>query len=180
MTQPLEAQEIKEIDAAATNAEKCWERIPILGWAIADMMWGKRTRPIAEKIERQLKDRSEPVSAVWGESAAGIALPRCICRVAAQEMGWPNDYFIPEDPAKIVFWAHNDGLDVESAVMEIEEHLDIKLEDAEVEAWFNQTLGEVVDFLWVRQQETHNLENVWPPAPSMSRYASAFREGTDK
>ena len=80
-------------------------------------------------------------------------------------MGWPNAYFIPDDPASIVFWAHEDGLDVESAVMEIEEHLGIIITDAEVNAWFSQTLGEVVEFLWIRQQEVHNQDNVWPPAP---------------
>jgi len=165
MIQPLEAHEIADIDTSATKAERFWNHIPLLGWTLANVMWGERTGPIVKKIERQLKSRSELESALWGVSAAKIALARFVCKVAAEEMGWPNDYFIPDDPAGVVFWAHEDGLDVEAAVMEIEEHLDIKLEDAEVEAWFNQTLGEVVDFLWQRQQAVQNQENVWPPAP---------------
>ena len=49
--------------------------------------------------------------------------------------------------------------------MEIEQILGIKLEDAVVEAWFSQTSGEVIEFLWRRQQELHSQESVWPPAP---------------
>ena len=167
MIQPLEAPEIARIDSSVTKAERFWGHIPILGWALSNTMWGERTWPIVEKIERQLKSRSEPESGLWGESAAKIALARYVCKVAAEEMGWPNDYFIPDDPVGVVFWAHEDGLDVESAVMEIEEHLGITLDDAEVETWFNQTLGEVVESLWVRQQAVHNQENVWPPAPRL-------------
>lgn len=51
--------------------------------------------------------------------------------------------------------------------MEIEQTLGIKLKDADVEAWFSQTLGEVMEFLWRRQQALHDLENVWPPAPCL-------------
>ena len=167
MIQPLEAQEIAHIDSSVTKAERFWRHIPILGWMIASRMWGDRTRPIVKKIECQLKSRSEPESGLWGESAAKIALARFVCHVAAEEMGWPNDHFIPEDPAGIVFWAHDDGLDVTFAVTKIEDHLGIKLEDAAVEAWFHQTLGEVVEFVWVRQQAAHNQENVWPPAPRL-------------
>ena len=167
MIQPLEAQEIAHIDSSVTKAERFWRHIPILGWTLASMMWGERTRPIVKKIENQLKSRSEPESGLWGANAAKITLARYVCKVAAEAMDWPNDYFIPDDPAGVVFWAHDDGLDVEIAVMEIEEHLGIKLENAEVEVWFNQTLGEVVEFLWGRQQAVHNQDNVWPPAPRL-------------
>ena len=160
MILPLEAKEISDIDASATKAEQFWNHIPLLGWTLAKIMWGERTYPIVKKIKCQLKSRCEPEGALWGANAAKIELARFVCRVAAEEMGWPNDYFIPDDPASIVFWAHEDGLDVTFAVMEIEHHLDIKLENAEVEAWFDQTLGEVVEFLWVRQQAVHNQDNV--------------------
>ena len=159
MIQPLEAKEIADIDSSATKAEQFWRCIPILGWIIASTMWGERTRHIVRKIESQLKARFEPDSALWGNSSAKIALARFVCKIAAEEMGWPNDYFIPDDPAGVVFWAHEDGLDVESAVMEIEEHLGIQLEDTEVEAWFHQTLGDVIEFLWVRQQAVLHIDN---------------------
>lgn len=152
MLQPLEAKEIAAIDSSATTAERLWKYIPILGWIIGSVMWSKRTRPIVKKIEGQLKARPEPDDALWGGNAAKINLARSVCKIAAEEMGWPNDYFIPDDPAGVVFWAHEDGLDVESAVLEIEQCMEIKLEVAEVEAWFYQTLGEVVEFLWARQQ----------------------------
>ena len=152
MFQPLEAKEIADIDSSATKAESLWKRVPILGWTIADMMWVERTRPIVNKIEDQLKARPKPDNAIWGDNAAKVALAHFVCKIAAEEMGWPNDHLIPDDPAGVVFWAHEDGLDVESAVLEIEQRLSIKLEDAEVEAWFCQTLGEVIESLWVRQQ----------------------------
>lgn len=103
MMQPLEAKEIAEMDAAATKGDRFWCRIPILGWGIADMLWVERTRPIVEKIERQLKKRPEPESAVRGASAAKIALACSVCRIIADEMSWPNAYFVPEDPAAAIF-----------------------------------------------------------------------------
>ena len=165
MLQPLEAKEIADIDSSATQAERLWKRVPVLGWVIAGMMWSKRTHPIVKKIEGQLKARPQPDTAIWGNNAAKVVLAHSVCKVVAEEMGWPNSYFIPDDPAGVVFWAHEDGLDVESAVLEIEQCLEIRLEDAEVEAWFSQTLGEVIESLWVRQQTVLDAPGVWPPPP---------------
>ena len=165
MMLPLEANEIADIDTSTPKSERFWSYIPILGWTLANIMWGERTRPIVNKIERQLESRSQPDSGLWGASETKIALAQFVCKVAAEEMGWPNAYFIPDDPAGVVFWAHDDGLDVESAVIEIERHLGIELEDRDVISWFNMTLGEVVELLWVRHQSVHNQEGVWPPPP---------------
>lgn len=166
MLQPLEAKEIADIDASATKVERLWKRVPVLGWTIAGMMWVERTRPIVKKIEGQLKARPKPDNAIWGDNAAKVALAHSVCKIAAEEMGWPNDHFVPDDPAGVVFWAHEDGLDVESAVLEIEQGLGIRLKDAEVEAWFYQTLGEVIESLWVRQQAVLDPPGIWPPPPS--------------
>ena len=165
MLQPLEAKEIPDIDASATKAERLWKHLPVLGWIVGARMWSERTRPIRKKIEDQLKARPKPDNAIWADNAAKLALAHSVCKIAAEEMGWLNDHFIPDDPAGVVFWAHEDGLDVECAVLEIEQCLGIKLEDAEVEAWFYQILGEVIEFLWVRQQTFLDATGTWPPPP---------------
>ena len=165
MIQSLEATEIAEINTSATKAERFWRRIPVLGWGIANILWAERTRPIVEKIERQLKSRPEPDSSLWGVDAAKVTLAHSVCRIVADEMSWPNARFVPDDPADVLLWAHQDGLDVEAAIMELEHYLGIKLEEAEVEAWFSRTWGEVIEFLWIRQQALHPQANVWPPAP---------------
>ena len=149
---PLDATEIANIDAATTRAERIWALIPLLGWAIAGSLWDKRTHPIVVSIESQLKERQGPESRVWGEDASRREVALIVCRVASKELGWPNDHFIPEDPAAVVFWAHKDGLDVESAVMHLEDELGIRIGDAEVENWFHLSLDEVVQFLWARRQ----------------------------
>jgi hypothetical protein len=50
-----------------------------------------------------------------------------------------------------LLWAHEDGLDVEDLIGQIEEHLKVKLSDEEVRGWFNLTLGEVVDILLAKK-----------------------------
>ncbi len=163
MIKPLEDEQIAAVDASATKAERFWMYVPILGWAFAQFLWNERTRPIVKNIKHQLQSRAKPEPLVWGENAERVSLAQYVCAVAKKEMGWPNDYFIPNDPAGIVFWAHDDGLDVEAAVTDIEKHLGIKLNNDEVEAWFSQTLGEVVAFLWRHQHTSRNQENIGPP-----------------
>lgn len=149
---PLDASEIANIDASTTRAERFWALVPLLGWAIAGSLWDKRTRPIVVSIESQLNERQEPESAVWGEDTSRREVALIVCRVVWKQLGWPNDHFIPEDPAAVVFWAHKDGLDVESAVMHLEDELGVRIGDAEVENWFHLSLDEVIQFLWARRQ----------------------------
>lgn len=149
--EPLSVPELDRIDAEITGAERFWKHLPILGWGIAGAKWDARTNPIAEKVERQLRERSAPPDAIWGDDPERVAVARCVCRVAQAEMGWPNDRFIPGDPVDVVFWAHNDGLDFDVAVLEIADHLGTEISIEESRAWFGLTLGDVVSWLLERK-----------------------------
>lgn len=149
----LEAAEIAQIDAQETRAEKFWYWIPFLGWAYANLLWHKRTSPIVEHIETQLARRPRPEPLSWGSNPRRVQIGLCLSRVAKEEMGWPNDHFIPADPVNVVFWAHNDGLDFESAVMLIEAELDVEMSEAEITGWFDKTLADVVDELLTKETQ---------------------------
>jgi len=176
---PLDANEIANIDASTTRAERIWALIPLLGWAIAGSLWDKRTRPIVVSIETQLKDREGPESSVWGEETTRREVALIVCRVVWKELGWPNDHFIPEDPAAVVFWAHKDGLDVESAVMQLEDELGIRIGEAEVENWFHLSLDDVVQFLWARRQAVIEAKAKDPAGAEIdeAEYGPALPEG---
>lgn len=145
--EPLEASGIALIDAQETDAEKFWKTIPVLGWAVASLLWGRRTQPLVKSIASQLRSRPEPPPHIWGSDPRRVRLGLFLSRVAEEAMGWPNSRFIPADPVDVVFWAHEDGLDLEFAIQRIEKELHIKLAIAEVEGWFGKTLGEVIDHL---------------------------------
>jgi len=53
----------------------------------------------------------------------------------ATEIGWPNDRFLPSDPAATLLWAHEDGLDDTAAIMAIEAEWGIRIGDEEVVEW---------------------------------------------
>jgi hypothetical protein len=150
---PLQAAGIAQIDAQETRAEKFWMRIPILGWAIADSLWRERAWPIVEQVEKQLTSRPQPEPAIWGNDPRRAQIGLFLSRIAKEEMGWPNDHFVPADPVEVVFWAHEDGLDFKMVLIRIEEELDVKIRDAEVIGWSGKTLADVVDDLLAKQEQ---------------------------
>jgi hypothetical protein len=145
----LDCLEFDRMDHAIPWVERALMWIPILGWAASYDLWWRRMAPLVESIESQLRARPEPDAALWGYVPRRAEIGRYVCAVARDEMGWPNDHFVPDDRFDIVFWAHLDGLDAAAALQEIELHLDLGMENSEVDRWFKEraTLGEVVDYL---------------------------------
>jgi len=150
---PLEAPKIASIDRNAGLTERFMRFIPILGWAIADAMWGRRTRHIVLKIERQLEEREKPPESIWGPDPERIALAKTVCNVITEELSWPNDYFIPEDPVNILLWSHVEGLDDVEAVMQLEEKLGVKITEEQAAEWSNGTLSQMIDSLLEMQRQ---------------------------
>ncbi len=149
--QPLQCPELFKIDENKTEAEKFWSKIPFLGWGISGHLWDKRVEPIVEKVEQQLKARPKPPPSLWGTDEKKVALAQFICAKAGVHMGWPNDHFIPDDPMVVVFWVHQDALDVEFAIFAIEDEYDIKLKKEEINVWFKGNLGQMIDAIYTKE-----------------------------
>ncbi len=128
-----------------SKTERCLMWLPLVGWEFAATLERARFRPMVRSIEQQLRERPD-TSELWGSDRQQVSA--AIRKIAMEELGWPNDHFIPADPCSIVFWGHNDGLDDVSAVMRIERHFGCDLSDSESERLMTHgTLGELVDRL---------------------------------
>lgn len=145
--EPLSAPEILDLDRLQPPSKSVWARIPVIGAMIVTRTWWAHAKPIVQRVEQQLLQRAKPPPEVWGDDPARVELGAFISRVAQECMLWPNDHFVPDDPVYVVFWSYSDFLAIEDVVHEIEGRVQRKLQDHEVDAWFDATLGEVVDLL---------------------------------
>jgi hypothetical protein len=135
-----------------SKTEKLLMWVPVLGWELAATLERARFAPMTRSIERQLRERPN-TSDLWGADTRRQQVSSTVRTIAKEELGWPNDHFIPGDPCAIVFWGHKDGLDAVSAVMRLEKELDVDLSDAESECLMRQgTLGELVDRLLANER----------------------------
>jgi acyl carrier protein len=139
-------------EARAGEVDDPWDSI-IRGFNSA-LVWAGARQPIAADIKRQLVARPRPPDSVWGDAPERIRIARIVCRAAKDAMWWPNDHFIPDDRVNVAFYEHVDGLDTGFLVLEIEKRLSIRVSDEEAIAWFDGTLGDVVDWLMNRVATT--------------------------
>lgn len=128
-------------------AERVLMWIPFLGWTLSHAMERERFKPMIREIEDQLLARSD-TSDFWACRNDSVEITKTICRIIAKELGWPNDYFLPEDPMQILLWAHRDGLDGVFAIQEIEKALGVSIPTEMAERFFiGGTLGDFVESL---------------------------------
>lgn len=119
----------------------------ISDWIDAAIVWAGCPGPIGREIARQLRNRPRPPDSIWGDDPERIHLARLVCRLAHENLWWPNDHFIPEDPARVAFFEHEDGLDLTAMVIDLEQALGTRFSDQEVLSWLDMTLGDVIDWL---------------------------------
>ncbi len=146
--QPFDSSVLSAIDAGASKAELVWARVPLFGWSVADKMWARRARPVREDLIRQLESRPD-TGAEWEEDIRPFALT--ICELAREQMGWPNANFLPADPFSVVFWSYEDGLDLESAMLEIESGFGIKTTEDDLQKWMTTDLEAFVQDIEARK-----------------------------
>lgn len=98
-------------------------------------------------IERQLRARPD-TAAWWGLGGQKQKLGQLLRPLLAAHFGWPNDHFLPDDLFRFVFWAHQDALDAESAIEQIEKTFGVTVSDADLERIApSGTLGDFVDLI---------------------------------
>ncbi|MFM7320983.1 MAG: hypothetical protein ACKO5K_05595, partial [Armatimonadota bacterium] len=118
-----------------------------------DLQWKRAAAPFRDLVRALLVRRTTPQGHGFADLETARIAARCAAIVAA-EMGWPNDRFVPEDPAATLFWAHEDGLDATAAVMAIEAEWGIHIDDTEFLAWIRGDWGRFVANVTGRVRES--------------------------
>ena len=107
----------------------------------------------AQRLRRQLRRRDPSCLALWGKDLVRTQLARTISDIARRGLGWPNDYFIPQDAFEVVIWDNfGDAFAFAELLMELEDALGIDLgeDDEEFGRLLTMSFGEVVDLLRTR------------------------------
>ena len=92
------------------------------------------------EIFRQLTQRNDASLETWGQDKSKIHLVSELASIIQEHMGWPNIYYIPEDPCELLFCASTTGMQDVCALQAIS--LRYALPD--------DTLGDVYDLLFVQ------------------------------
>lgn len=106
----------------------------------------------AQRLQSQLRRRDPSCLSLWGEDLVRTQLARTISDVARRGLGWPNDYFIPDDAFEVVLWDCCGDLGDAAALMAIYERLGVDLCEDERE-WAllsGMSFGEVVGLVQER------------------------------
>jgi len=125
-------------------------------WIDAVVTWAGGRSSKAREIAHQLEMRPHPPDSVWGNDPERLKIAHLVCRLAQEYFWWPNDHFIPEDPASVAFYEHVDGMDFTGLVIGLEDELSTSFIDEEALAWLDMSLGEVVDWLLGRVSANHS------------------------
>lgn len=72
-------------------------------------------------IRDQLASRTDAVWQLWPTGRRDLA--KGISRLIAEEIRWPNSFFIPDDPCEILLWEHSSSIYLDSALTGITELL---------------------------------------------------------
>lgn len=128
-----------------TRFDRTLEQIPVVGWIWADLRWKSRANPIVREIHALLANRSTVTVSIFGDDPSLRETAATMANIAAQEIGWPNDRFLPDDPLATVLWAHEDGLDDMAAIQSIEEEFGIVLPMDWIESEWSGTWGDFVN-----------------------------------
>jgi hypothetical protein len=88
---------------------KSWFCIALTAGCAVTVVHARRGRPTAQHIADQLRARPTFPSEAWG-STQRAALAEQVARAIADEIGWPNAHFLPDDRLEIMlFRAGHDG-----------------------------------------------------------------------
>ena len=95
----------------------------LIVWATLTFLYHRRMRPIHSAITQQLELRPSFPSEAW-QTPQTADLANRVARIIANEIGWPNGYFLPDDPLEILFFApFGDGGEGLAIFTEIESNI---------------------------------------------------------
>lgn len=146
ITEPLRLSSPRSIEPSWVERFCHW--VPVVGWVVGNELEKRRIFPELESLSQQLITRStQGVGTItWGEPHAQIAT--FIAHAVKDSFGWPNDYFIADDPFDLMFLGDEGvGIEVFNAV---EDYLSVPrgtISNEQIKGCFRMTFGQVVDFL---------------------------------
>ena len=121
--------------------------VPILGWVAAAVWYRLRMRPVVADVCRQLLARP-PAAEAWGTDPRRTELGLLVSERIADEFGWPDVLFFPDDPLDVLSCPPGDGLEWVVIMHAVERRLGRKVrgvfvERTDLSTW---TLGRLVDY----------------------------------
>ena len=93
-------------------------------------------RRLRKSIWRQLSARHDVILNAWEPSERNVA--RKVSSVIQECLGWPNAFFVPDDPLEILLFDAGDSMSAVEAMVEIEERLGVEMKCEE-------SLGDLVN-----------------------------------
>ena len=138
-----------QAELAEGKLEKVMSYIPFLGWAVSSGLWRRRHRPIQESITQNLAGRPFINRSIWGD-AERQEIAAFVCTAIKEQIGWPNDRYLPADAVGVLMWSFQDCLESVEIVMQIEDRFGFKLPDEEFELIFRLDMSEFVDLISTR------------------------------
>jgi hypothetical protein len=111
-----------------------------------------RFKPVIIEIETQLISRPKPSHAVWGTDQNRVKMAQDVCAIVKDIYGWPNDYFIPQDPFDVVFQMTFGEFELAECIVRFQEELSVNIGNQEAEKWSGKSMGDMVDCLLARRE----------------------------
>ena len=120
--------------------------VPYLGF----VHWRRLIQPVLSRLDAQLTARA-PSWEGWRIEGAQLQFVRLLSQSIAAEMGWPSEYFIPNDPLDIVLFPHSggDGGELIHALYQVEKTLGVRLDRTFIRNLPSETTyGEFAERCW--------------------------------
>jgi len=119
-----------------TASQKVFMGMPIIGI----------DRRTYSEFRKQQKQRDQECLEVWPADTKLCSTREAISGILMEEMNWPNALFHPHDPCGVLFFDPLPCLDSSRALMKIEDHFDVSLEDVDIEKLtFQEVVGVILE-----------------------------------
>ena len=143
--QPLDAS-IFDLAKKESMLERVMIWIPILGWMIGSGLWKRRNRPVYDSINLALESRPIINLSIWGD-AQHQEIAQFVCMAVMDQIGWPNDRYLPTDDVGVIFWSFYDCLEAVEIFMKIEDRYGFKFPNELVESIGQHDMAALVDLI---------------------------------
>lgn len=84
---------------------------------------------VHRRLSQQLRARTEDCWACWDATGIPLEFVVSISTIIMNNMGWPNNFYIPQDPVKLLLLSSFAQLDINATLIDLEESLGVDLFD---------------------------------------------------